>query len=598
MEIVSQKQKFGKKKEKKYIGLRTLMKFYKKHWVFLGLYVIVLLIKACISFFDAMFIAKTIACIMESGDFKGALINAGISLGITTFGALLSILNTYFYKQVENRSKIDIQQYILRKSLDIQMKSYDIMGSGVIVTRLTSDIDAISTEFKSFTTRVVDLIRKFSYVIYIFFLNYYLGFFLVGTIILTIIAYSVRVHYLTKLKPDVRRSIEKVNSKIIEIIRGVKDIKTLNCTDSTLKTIEKDQKEFVRRDNHEWYVGITLVEISKIIQYICNFLFIFLCVYFLRMESLTPLIFYTCFLYKDHMLDFAQIFGDLQINLGSAEVHAMRIFKIADPTIYEEDVYGDKTIENFSGKVTFKNVNFKYNTSKKVLKNASFEILPKQTVAFVGESGCGKSTIISLIAHLYYKNSGQILFDDVPIEELSKDFIRENIAVVNQFPYIFNISIRDNFKLIKPDITDEEIYELCKQTDILNHVKKLPLGLDSIIGENGCQFSGGQRQKICIARALARDVKIMIFDEATSALDNSSQKEIMKVIEKLKNKVTIILIAHRLSTITYADCIYLLDKGKIIGQGKHEELLESNEFYSTLYQNAENKDKENAKKKI
>ncbi len=591
MEIVSQKQKFGKKKEKKYIGLRTLLKFYKKHWVFLGLYVIVLLIKACISFFDAMFIAKTIACIMESGDFKGALINAGISLGITTFGALLSILNTYFYKQVENRSKIDIQQYILRKSLDIQMKSYDIMGSGVIVTRLTSDIDAISTEFKSFTTRVVDLIRKFSYVIYIFFLNYYLGFFLVGTIILTIIAYSVRVHYLTKLKPDVRRSIEKVNSKIIEIIRGVKDIKTLNCTDSTLKTIEKDQKEFIRRDNHEWYVGITLVEISKIIQYICNFLFIFLCVYFLRMESLTPLIFYTCFLYKDHMLDFAQIFGDLQINLGSAEVHAMRIFKIADPTIYEEDVYGDKTIENFSGKVTFKNVNFKYNTSKKVLKNASFEILPKQTVAFVGESGCGKSTIISLIAHLYYKNSGQILFDDVPIEELSKDFIKENIAVVNQFPYIFNISIRDNFKLIKPDITDEEIYELCKQTDILNHVKKLPLGLDSIIGENGCQFSGGQRQKICIARALARNVKIMIFDEATSALDNSSQREIMKVIEKLKNKVTIILIAHRLSTITYADCIYLLDNGKIVGQGRHDELLENNDFYRTLYQNAESKEK-------
>lgn len=145
------------------------------------------------------------------------------------------------------------------------------------------------------------------------------------------------------------------------------------------------------------------------------------------------------------------------------------------------------------------------------------------------------------------------------------------------------MSIRDNFKIINPDITDEEILSLCKQTNILNHIKKLPNGLDSVIGENACQFSGGQKQKLCIARALARNVKILIFDEATSALDNTNQKEIMRVIEKLKDKITVIIIAHRLSTITYADQIFMLEGGKIIAQGTHDELIKNSEIYHNLY---------------
>ena len=149
------------------------------------------------------------------------------------------------------------------------------------------------------------------------------------------------------------------------------------------------------------------------------------------------------------------------------------------------------------------------------------------------------------------------------------------------------MSIRDNFKVIRPEITDEEIYSLCKLTNIYSVVKNLPNGLDTIIGENASKLSGGQKQKLCIARALARDVKILIFDEATSALDNANQREIMKVIEKLKSRVTVILIAHRLSTITYADNIYVLEDGKILSNGTHEELLDNCEYYKELYNNSQ-----------
>ncbi len=566
--------------------MKILFKYYKRHWIFLALYVLMLTIQAVLAFFNAMFIARMISAIMDHPNYGMALLYAGLSLAMLAGAVLSEILNTYFFKQLENRTKIDIQQHVLRSALEIQMSEYDKMGSGIIVTRLTSDIDRLSTAFKELTRGIFEILKRVAYVLYIFFLNVWLGLFLLGMIFATSAFYALRVHYLKKMKPGVNNAAENVNSKIIEVIRGVKDIKTLNCVDNTLKILKKDQLVYKKRDDKEWYVGATLANMAVLVENIFNFLFIFLCLYFLRLDGLTPVVFYTCFLYKDHVLDFARQSGDLYYRFGEIAVYAGRIFKIAEPETYQIDRFGDQNIKNYSGKVIFENVNFSYDGDKNVLQNASFMIEPKQTVAFVGESGCGKTTIINLIAHLYYKNSGNIFYDDVPIEAVGRDFIKENIAVVNQFPYIFNISIRDNFRIIKNDITDKEILSLCKKTKIYSHIKSLPDGLDSIIGENGCQFSGGQRQKLCIARALARNVKILIFDEATSALDNTSQSEIMKIIENLKRKMTIILIAHRLSTITYADCIYLLKDGVIVASGTHEELYENNEYYRHLYINA------------
>lgn len=572
------------KKEGRYPGIKYLIKYYKKHLFFLVCYSIILIVQAVASFFDAMFIAKTVTYMMDA-TYSKAITCAGVTLGLSLFICLLSVSSTYFFKNLENRVKIDIQQGVIKHSLDIQMKDYDEMGSGIIVTRLTHDIYQLSVGFKSVTTRIVQLMTKVAFVIYAFFLNVWLGLFLFGTIVIMILLYSVRVYYLRKLKVGVKAASENVNSKIIEVIRGVEDIKVLNCAENTCDLLMPDQLEFARRDNHEWYVGVSLYNVTTAFSKISSFIFILLCVYFLRMDALTPVIFYTCYLYKDKIMDFATILGDLKIDLGEIEISAQRIFKLVDESTYTTDKFGDKYIEDFTGRIEFKDVRFEYTNQKPILNDTSFVIQPKHTVAFVGESGSGKTTIINLISHLYYKNSGEIYFDDVKLEDLSKKFIKENIAVVNQFPYIFNISIRENFRLIKSNITDEEILELCKKTRIYDHIMSLPNKLDSVMGEGGSQFSGGQRQKLCIARALARHVKILIFDEATSSLDNSSQADIMEIIEKLKNEMTIIIIAHRLSTITYADCIYLLEKGKVITQGTHKELMKNSTLYKTLFMN-------------
>lgn len=572
-------------KIKKYAALKQILKFYKKHLGFYVGFVVVLLVKAAISFFSAMLVADMIANMM-SRNFHAVWISAIINVSILTASHMLSYLNTYFYKNLENNVRYDLQQSIISSSLNIKMSFYDNLGSGVIVTRLTSDIDHISERFKSLTEKIVNIIRRVAYLVYIFFLNVYIGLFVFASVVVVSLAYTIRIHYLSKLKPAVKAQRETVNSKIIETVRAVKDVKTLNCDENVLNLVGDAQREFIKKDNYEWYVGNLLCKITDAIVDISNFLFMGLSIFLMLKYSLTTTIFYTCYLYKDHTFTLANEFGDFRYKLAECDVCAQRLLAIVYPNENDVDKFGDKYDKDYKGDVEFEHVKFSYLPNLEVLKGVSFKIAPKSTIALVGESGCGKSTITSLIGHLYYKDSGKIKLGKYEIDELSKEFIRDNIAIVNQFPYLFNLSIRENFKMINGAITDDEIWDLCDKVLLKDFIKSLPKQLDSIIGEGGCQLSGGQRQKLCIARALCRNVKVMIFDEATSSLDNASQSEVMEVIKTLAKQMTIILIAHRLSTVTFADRIILVKDGKIMGGGTHDELIEKSKYYKTLYNNS------------
>ncbi len=563
-------------------NLKKILKFYKKHiYLYIG-FLLILIIKAVISFFSAMLIANIITNVMGS-NFDEVFRLAVINLIILSIYHLLSFANTYFYKNLENKVRYDIQQKIIESSLNMKMKYYDNTGSGVILTRLTSDIDHISERFKSLTEKIVNIVRRLSYLAYIFVLDFYLGLFVFISVLIVFLIYTIRIHYLSKLKPIVKNQREVVNSEIIETIRAIKDIKTLNCDDNILELIGESQKTYIKKDNQEYYIGTALCKITDLIIDVSNFVFILLGCKLIMEQNLLVSVFYTCFLYKDHTYNFANEFGDFRYKLAECEVCASRLISLIYPNNDNIDKYGTNYLNNYEGNITFENVTFSYIDGIDILKNVSFNINEKNTIALVGESGSGKSSIAGLIGHLYYKNSGFIKFGDIDINDLDKEFIRNNITIVNQFPYLFNLSIRDNFKMINSNISDEEIMKLCDKVLLKDYILSLPNGLDSIIGEGGCQLSGGQRQKLCIARALCRNVKVMIFDEATSSLDNNSQNEIMEIIKKLSKKLTIIIIAHRLSTITYADSIILLKKGKIEAIDTHENLLKNNNYYKKLY---------------
>ena len=241
----------------------------------------------------------------------------------------------------------------------------------------------------------------------------------------------------------------------------------------------------------------------------------------------------------------------------------------------------ENIVEN--GSISFQNVSFHYENDDDVLHDISFVIKPNETVSFVGKSGSGKSTIFNLIAALYKPNKGRILLDGIPLDELDKDSIRQNISVISQNPYIFNMSIKENLRIIKEDATEEEITEACKLASLHDFIITLKDGYDTIVGEGGVTLSGGQRQRLAIARALLLKTEIILFDEATSALDNETQREIQESIRNMQGIYTILIIAHRLSTVVHSDRLILVDDGKIIGMGTHEELLKTNEMYKTLY---------------
>ncbi len=196
----------------------------------------------------------------------------------------------------------------------------------------------------------------------------------------------------------------------------------------------------------------------------------------------------------------------------------------------------------------------------------------------------GKTTIFNLLCKLYKVKSGKILIENEDINELDKNSIRGNITIINQEPYIFNLSIRDNLKLVKEDLTDAEMIEACKIACLDSFIETLPNKYDTILGENGVILSGGQKQRLAIARAFVQKTKIILFDEATSSLDNKTQAEIQQAIANLKDEYTILIIAHRLSTIINCDKIMILENGKINDSGTHEELLNRNNLYKTLYQ--------------
>jgi len=201
----------------------------------------------------------------------------------------------------------------------------------------------------------------------------------------------------------------------------------------------------------------------------------------------------------------------------------------------------------------------------------------------VGESGIGKSTVLGLISKNYIPQSGEILIDNVNLNDLDEESLTKNIGYVQQIPYIFNKSIRENLKLAKLDATDEEIEKVCEQAQMTEFIEKLPQKYDTIIGENGIVLSGGQRQRLAIARALLKNSKILLFDEATSALDNISQQEIKNVLFGLKKDHTIVMVAHRLSTVIDADNIILLKNHQIVAQGKHNDLIKTSNDYKRLY---------------
>ena len=484
----------------------------------------------------------------------------------------------------------DLQVALGKEILRIEVGEIDKNSTGTFIQRIGNDTDELSRIFTTGMGHLTGILTDIGIFVTVFIINktvFY--FYLISSFILTLIHF-LKVKRVGEKDVLFRKQRDKTAGISTELIRGVRDIKMLNAKQSFMNNLEENIDDLSQKQFNMRNVEMDFNCLVGIIQSVCEFLLVLLFIYLIKGNKLLIANAIVLFSYRHRLLtNLIEKTGDLLTELKSFNISSKRVFSILENKEFKKEKFGKKHLKKVDGDFEFKNVYFGYDQNE-VLKGLSFKVRANETVAFVGKSGAGKTTIFSLLCKLYDIDEGQIKIDGVDINELDEESIRNNITIISQNPYIFNMSIKDNLKLVKENITDEEIKKACKLACLDEFIETLPNKYDTVVGEGGVSLSGGQRQRLAIARAFIQETEIILFDEATSALDNETQAKIQQAINNLKENYTILIIAHRLSTIINSDRILVIEDGKIVGEGNHEKLLKTNKIYKKLY-NSEQIDK-------
>ena len=512
-----------------------------------------------------------------------ALFMALILLGISAVNEVKTLIirkNTQIFRRGTVRN---IQMSLGRETLKLEQSTLDSNSSGAFIQRLTNDTDKMAGMFTTGMGKLTGFLSNIGSFVAILIIDYHMFiYYLISAIVLTILHY-IKNEKVGKKDIEFRNQSDKVAGLTGELVRGARDIKMLFAKESFMRELDKNvklqsDKNFEMRNTD---MGFNLV--IDLLKDFFEFMTIVVLIYLVTKNTITVAVAVALYSYRSTVL--TDLMGTVSLLLEeckSFNISCNRVFDIINNKKYKKEKFGIKHLNKIIGNFEFKNVSFSYDNKNNVLNKLNLKIEENKTYGIVGKSGEGKTTMFNLLCKLYDNQAGSILLDGVDIKELDEESIRGNITIISQNPYIFNLSIKDNLRLVKNDITDEEISEACHLACLDDFINNLPQGYDTVVGEGGVNLSGGQRQRLAIARALVQKTKIILFDEATSALDNETQSQIQNAIDNLKDRYTIVIIAHRLSTIVNCDNIMILQGGKIIGSGKHKELLKTNKEYKKL----------------
>ena len=563
------------------LNVKRTWKYIKEARLNLIGYGLVSVIEAIISAIIPLLAAKVILNI-TNGIINELILSAIIVFFIDLLLYAMVYFKGFFYQKIYQKTLISIQKSLTKEILNLEVQEIDKNSSGLFIDRLNKDTQDIAGLFMEYAYWLSYIITNVGVLVTIFILNKCL---FIYAIITSVLIYFINKKSLAK-QYEVQKKLKVIQENktglTSEIVHGIRDIKILNASNSVLKQAYSKIEESTNEQVH-------IMNIRRLYSYVEN-----------NVRALTDLglILVGCLLYNKSLLSIPNfiiiynyqtkvknlLIGIVKIAEYNKKFNmaANRIYEIIESDKFSKEQFGNISLKKLNGSIKFDNVFFGYNQDK-VLNNMNFVINPNEKVAFVGKSGAGKSTIFNLITNLYKATSGKILLDDVNINDLDCNTIRNNMSIITQNPYVFNFSIKDNLLLAKEDANLEEIRSACKLACIDDYIMSLPDKYETLVGENGIILSGGQKQRLAIARALLMHTEIILFDEATSALDNETQSKIQESIDNLTGEYTILIIAHRLSTVIDADKIFVVNDGKIIDYGTHQELLKKCDYYKKLY---------------
>ena len=567
--------------------IRNLKKVYdygKEYRKNLYAFTIITLLFIFVSVIYPMFTARQLTALTNE-DYKGLIIATLIVFGFDILNGIKTLVikrNTQiFFRGVFKKLQLAVSKEILK----IKVKELDNNSSGVFIERLNEDCKELSHIFTVGMGNVTSILTNIGIFAAVFIINKMVFFFYIFAA--SCIAYLniIKVRAVNKKDKELRRKREENMGLTAELVRGVRDIKMLNASSSFLNTLEKSinevsEKVYAMRNTHMNY-NFAITVVGSIFEV----LLVIILIYLLINHKITIALAIVLYSYRNNILgNLMQAVANLLEELKDFNLSCNRVFSLLESKEFKKEQFGSKHLEKVNGDFEFKDVVFGYNKDRTVLNKLSFNVKANETVGFVGKSGSGKTTIFNLLCKMYDIDEGEIKIDGYNIDTLDEDSVRGNITIISQNPYIFNMSIRDNLKLVKNDLTDKEMIEACKIACLDDFVNTLPNKYDTVIGEGGVTLSGGERQRLAIARAFIQKTEIILFDEATSALDNETQSKIATALNNLKREYTILIIAHRFSTIVNCDKIYYISNGKVIDSGTHSELLKTCNEYKHLYE--------------
>ena len=565
-------------------SFKVLWKYIKEDKFKLFVYVLLVILTYTPTLLSAFFWGKALEELLMKNVYNFVLY-LGLWEGIyILFYSILQLPRDYLYNYLEIKFITNASKDLYKKINNLPAVAFEKIGVGEFINRLYNDTDRVM----EILAKLIRLVCKALVVVFILIISFNISFILgieiiMFGLIMGFISYKFFL-IIKKIQEEIKKQSDNYVKKTTENITGIREIKSLGIK----KIIEKD----IFKNIDTLYYNTNKIKKSEYLYYCLNnliyfmlqFVILFTCGYLFIEGKIEYSVFVMIEMYLLRIDEVVESISDFGVSYNKVTVSLKRIGEILENDLYEDEKFGNISIDKVKGVIEFKNVKFKYFTDEEeILKGLDMKIVPNKKIAIVGKSGNGKSTMFNLLLRYFDATKGEILVDGVNIKDLTEESLRNNISIIRQSPFLFNLSIMDNFKMVKEDVTEEEVRDVCKKAYIDEYIMSLPNKYNTIIGEGGVNLSGGQKQRIAIARTLLLNTKIILFDEATSALDNESQTYIKKTIDDLVKDHTVVIVAHRLSTIIDADIINVIDKGKLIASNNHEKLLKECKIYSNLY---------------